>query len=85
MLEELKIKVYGDQFHHIYNSTRTVAVNKQATRMEGINITKYAKDTAVYQCAVYNELSERVQGKINFKVKTNDYNISLLKKKLFII
>ena len=70
---QLKIKVYGDQFHHIYNSTRTVAINKQATRMEGINITKYAKDTAVYQCAVYNELNERVQGKINFKVNGVEY------------
>ena len=42
--------------------------------MDGTNITKFAKDTAVYQCAVYNELNERLTGaEIHLKVNGIEY------------
>ena len=72
-LYEILITVYGDVHYDAVTVSRTIRVNKQKTRMEGTNITKFAKDTAVYQCAVYNEHNERVQGTINFKVNGVEY------------
>ena len=53
---------------------RTVTVLKQETFMDGTNIIKYAKDTVDYQCAIYNELGERVLGKVYFEVNGFEYS-----------
>lgn len=62
--------------HPPYKETtiyRTIEVLKQDTHMDGTNIVKNATETAVYQCAIYNENNERVHGKVNLKVNGVTY------------
>ena len=68
-----EVKTFTDHIYERVTLNKTVRVNKQATFMDGTNITKFAKDTAVYQCAIYNESGERVQAKVNLKVNGVEY------------
>ena len=70
----INIVAVENAFYEQVTLSRTVVVEKQSTFMDGTNITKYAKDTAVYQCAIYNEQGERVQGKVYFKVNGVEYS-----------
>lgn len=69
----IKITTYEETNYQSVTVNRAVRVNKQATRMEGTNITKFAKDTVVYQCAIYNENNERVPGVVHLKVNGVEY------------
>ena len=69
----INVVALENTFYEQVSLNRTIVVDKQDTFMDGTNITKYAKDTAVYQCAIYNEQGERVQGKVNFRVNGVDY------------
>ena len=69
----INVVALENTFYEQVSLNRTIVVDKQDTFMDGTNITKYAKDTAVYQCAIYNEQGERVLGKVNFRVNGVDY------------
>jgi len=70
----ISIKAVENAFYEQVTLSRTVVVEKQSTFMDGTNIIKYAKDTVNYQCAIYNEQGERVQGKVYFKVNGVEYS-----------
>lgn len=73
-LYSIRVTTYDETNYESVTVNRAVRVNKQATRMDGTNITKFAKDTVDYQCAVYNELNERLTGAlIHFKVNGIEY------------
>lgn len=50
-----------------------IKINKAFSRMEGVDINKTASETKVYQCAVYNDKNERLQGNVIINVNGVDY------------
>lgn len=72
----IHVQYAGDNNHEGSTTQNTIVVNgvnKGTTRMEGTNVNMTYRDGTQYQCAIYNELNQRIYDKVIININNVDY------------